>query len=123
MKRLLREWKAIAHERELQREFTKFDQVMERWRNGEVSSGELGILAEDFGKGPIHALLEDYNSSLYDMNVAYAVATGILQREELPPALVDAIERQLTFYEERRNRGELASPEECLAQYHKRKRN
>lgn len=122
VKRLIREWKAEAHERELHREFTKFDQTYARWRNGEVSSGELGILIEEFVQGPIRELLEIYNNGFPDNNVAYAIVTGILQRDELPAELLEAIEDRIDFVEQLRRRGELAVPEERLQPRPRRRR-
>ena len=114
VKRLIREWKAEAHERELHRELTKLDQEFARWRAGEIGSGELAIIVEACTKGPIHELFSIYNSSFQDNNVAYAVAAGILQRDELPAELVDAIAHKLTHFEKMREQHVLASPEERL---------
>ncbi len=121
VKRFIREWKAEAHERELHRELTKFDQTYAGWRSGEISSGELGIMIEDFVKGPIRELFDTYNNSMQEMNIAYAVVTGILQREELPSDLLDAIQQHLAFYEGMRERDELATPVERLRPRQKRR--
>lgn len=121
IKRLLRELKAEAHERELQREFTLLDEKFARWRAGSLSSGELGIIIEDFARGPLHELLELYNSNQFEMNIAYAVATGILKRDELPPELQVYLANALDYHQTLQERGELFSPAERIRQKRRRR--
>ena len=122
VKRLLNEWKCEAHERELHQELTKLDHEFTRWRAGEIESGELALIVENCTKGPIRQLFSIYNNSFQDDNVAYAVATGILHREELPAALLAVVEEQIERFVERQGRNELATPEERLQDNARRRR-
>jgi urease accessory protein UreF len=88
IKRALREWAAEAHERELHRE----------WREGQLSSSALTELIHRFHNGPARELHNRYNSGYEDMNVAAALAAGILTREEMPAEVVEAIEDLMGFH-------------------------
>lgn len=111
IKKLLREYTTEAYERELHRELTILERSFEQWRNGEISSGELSYRIHQYEIGPSRELYKKYNeNSLAEMNVAYAIAVGILNKEEVPPELLEALERALSFYEDLDDRGELRKP-------------
>ena len=107
IKRLLREWKCEAHERELYRELTKLDQYFAQWRAGEIGSGELSVRVHEYDIGPSRELFKRYNSGMHEFNVAYAIATNILNREEIPAEILEILERQLEFFQSQMDRGEL----------------
>jgi hypothetical protein len=44
------------------------------------------------------------------MNVAYAIVTGILNRDEIPAELLEAISNLLVFYQSLKEEGELKEP-------------
>ena len=111
-KRLLHEWKAEAHERELCRELTKLDRYFAQWRVGEIGSGELSIRVHEYEVGPSRELFKRYNNGQHDFNVAYAIVTGILGRDEVPAEILEALERHLAFYQSMMDRGELKMPGE-----------
>ena len=111
-KRLIYQFKCEAHERELHRELTKLDQLFAAWRNGEIESGELSIRVHEYDTGSLRELLKKYNGPNQEMNVAYALVTGILSYEEVPEELLQALERQLAFYEDLKARNELRMPGE-----------
>jgi hypothetical protein len=110
IKRLLRQWMTEAYERELHRELTRLDQSFAEWRAGKISSGELSYRVHQYETGASREMFKDYNSSPPEMSVAYAVVAGILKREELPPNLMEAIEGELAFYQEMKDRNELREP-------------
>ena len=112
IKKLIYQFKCEAHEREPHRELGKLDAFFDVWRKGEISSGELAILVEDYSKGSILELLKRYNNRYQDMNVAYALVTGILGYEEVPEELVVALERHIAFYEELKAKNNLRMPGE-----------
>jgi len=91
VKRLLREWNMEAHERELHRELIKLDQSFAEWREGKISSGELSHRIHQWDTGPSRELYKRYNSGLREMNVAYAIAVGILEEDNVPVELREAI--------------------------------
>jgi hypothetical protein len=98
IKRALREWAAEAHERELHRELTILDRSFAGWREGQLSSSALTELIHRFHNGPARELHNRYNSGYEDMNVAAALAAGILTREEMPAEVVEAIEDLMGFH-------------------------
>lgn len=112
IKKLLREYTTEAYERELYREITIFECSFEQWRNGEISSSELSYRIHRYEIGPSRELYKKYNEdTLVEMNVAYAITVGILNQEEIPLELLEALERALSFYEDLDARGELRKPD------------
>lgn len=112
IKRLLREYMGEAYERELHRELVKLDQGFAEWRDGKISSGELSSQVHQYETGPSRELYKKYNDSYHDANVAYAIVTNILKRDEIPAELLEAISSLLTFYQSRKDEGELKEPGE-----------
>ena len=112
IKRLLREYMAEAYERELHRELMKLDQCFAEWRDGKISNGELSYRVHRYEAGPSRELYKKYNYSPHDVNVAYAIVTGILKREEIPADLLEAISNLLAFYQSLKEEGDLRQPGE-----------
>jgi hypothetical protein len=112
IKRLLREYMVEAYERELHRELVKLDLGFAEWRDGKISSGELGFRVHQYEAGPSSELYKKYNYSPHDANVAYAIVTGILKRDEIPTELLEAISSSLAFYQSLKEEGELREPGE-----------
>jgi hypothetical protein len=112
IKRLLREYLAEAHERELHRELTKLDESFAEWRTGAISSGELDHRIHEYKRGPARELYKRYHHGEADLSVAYAIVTGILPEEEMPAELLEALERQLGFYHSWKERNELREPDD-----------
>lgn len=110
IKRQLREWMIESYERELERELVKLDQSFSEWREGRISSGEMSHRIHEYEVGPSRELYRRYNNVPHDMNVAYAVVTGILREEEVPAEVLEAIARPLSFYRFLKERGELKEP-------------
>jgi hypothetical protein len=111
IKRLLREYSMEAHERELHRELTKLDQSFVEWRNGEIGSGELSHRVHQWDTGPSRRLFKRYNYGSQDMNVAYAIAIGILDKDEVDAELLEAIGGTIGFFQGMQERGELREPD------------
>jgi hypothetical protein len=112
IKRLLRENMVEAYERELHRELVKLDQSFAEWRDGKIGSGELSHRVHQYEAGPSRKLYKKYNYSYHDANVAYAIATDILKRDEIPAELLEAISSLLAFYQSLKEKGELKEPGE-----------
>ena len=110
-KRQLREWRMEAHERELTRELEKLDQSFEAWRRGEISSGELSIRVHQYDRGPSKDLYSRYNYGEAEMNVAYAIVTGIIDEEEVPKELMEALDKAIQSFQSMKDNGELKLPE------------
>ena len=99
IKRLLREFMVEAYERELHRELLKLDQRFAEWRDNQISSGELSYRVHQYETGPSRDLYNKYNVSYHDINVASAIASGILKRDEIPDELLEAISGLFAFNE------------------------
>lgn len=112
IKRLLREYAAEAYERELKRKLTKLDANFSEWRSGNIGSGEMSYRIHQYEKGPSRELYKKYNYGEDTFNVAYAIVTGILEREAIPPDLISAIEKEINFYQTLKNTGDLKEPGE-----------
>jgi len=101
LKRALREAAMAAHEEELRRALVPLDAAFQRWRAGDVGSGELAELIHEFHDGPARELFKRYNYGQLDLAVAHAIVAGILDRSRLPGELVEALGRAIAFHEER----------------------
>jgi hypothetical protein len=112
IKRLLREYATEAYERELQRELAKLDMSFSEWRNGNIGSGEMSYRIHQYEKGPSRKLYKKYNHGKDAFNVAYAIVTGILERETIPPELISALEKEINFYQMLKATGDLKEPDE-----------
>lgn len=49
---------------------------------------------------------------IIDFNVAYALVTGIINRDEVPQVVQEAIAHHIAFYEDLKARNELRMPDE-----------
>jgi hypothetical protein len=112
IKKLRREWLGEAYARELHRELTKLYASFEAWREGEIDSWDLSDRIHKFHNGASRELYKKYNDGDDDLNVAYAIVSGILDREEVPAALFEALKRPIDFFEAAKARGDLAEPGE-----------
>jgi hypothetical protein len=90
----------------------KLEKSFEAWRDGKINSGELSYRIHQYETGASRELFNKYNEGENDFNVAYAIITGILNRQDIPEELVEAIDKQLSFYESLKDTGELKLPGE-----------
>lgn len=100
LKRALREAAMVAHEEELRRALVPLEAAFQRWRAGDVGSGELAELIHEFHDGPARDLFKKYNYGQLELAVAHAIVSGVLDRSRLPGELVEALGRAITFYED-----------------------
>ena len=112
IKRVLRELRAEAHERALERELRKLDESFAAWRVGEIGSGELSYRVHQYDTGPARKLFTYYNDRQPDLAVAYSIVLGLLRREDVPPEVLDAIGGPISFYQSSLERDELELPGE-----------
>lgn len=112
LRRMLREHVALAHEEELRRALLPLADDFERWRRGELNSGELTERIHEFHHGPARQIWKVYHHGSPVLSVAYAVHSGILPREQVPPELLEVLGPSLEVWEQQKpNRPEQA-PEE-----------
>lgn len=99
IKRLVREYAAIAHDRELGQALRDLGAHFERWRSGEISPAELNDLIHRFHDGPSRDVWRKYATNRLEPALGLAVATGILRKEELPAELIRHLSALIDFYE------------------------
>jgi len=99
MKRLVREWAGIAHDRDLRTALGELRIQFGRWERGEISSFELNEFVHQFHDGISREIWKRYASSHLEPAVASAVAAGVLRKEELPTELLQHIAGLIGFYE------------------------
>ena len=112
IKRLLREFAAEAYERELARELARLDKSFSEWRDGKINSGELSHRIHQYETGASRELFNKYNDGKNDFNVAYAIVTRLINRQDVPEELIKAVDKHISFYESLKDSGELRFPEE-----------
>lgn len=99
LKRLLREHAGQAHEEELRRALLPLADDFDRWRRGEMSSGELSERIHAFHHGPAREIWKRYNHATPELTVAHAIGEGILPRDGVAPELLEVLGPALSFYE------------------------
>jgi hypothetical protein len=99
IKRLVREWAGIAHDRDLRQALGELHIQFGRWERGEISSFELNDLVHQFHDGASREIWKRYATNHLEPAVASAVAAGVLRKEELPQGLLQSIAALIEFYE------------------------
>lgn len=112
IRRLLREYLTKAYGQELHRELGKLDLSFADQRDGKIDSGELNYRVHQYHAGPARELYKKYNDSFDDMNVAYAIVTGILNGDEILAELLEALSGLVVFYQLTKDQGDLKEPGE-----------
>ena len=95
IKKALRELAGEAYERELRHELGKLDKSFDAWRRGER--------IHEYETGPAREMFKRYNSGLPDVNVASAIAVGVLARQEIPADVLDAIGDMIAIFKSERS--------------------
>ena len=99
IKRLVREWAGIAHDRDLRKALSELRAQFDRWDRGEIDSFELNDLVHRFHQDTAREIWKRYATRHPEPAVASAVAAGVLRKEELPDELVQHIAGLVEFYE------------------------
>ena len=99
IKRLVREWAGIAHERELRKALSELRAQFARWERGDIDAFELNDLVHRFHQDTSREIWKRYATTHLEPAVASAVAAGVLRKEELPAELVQHIAGLIEFYE------------------------
>jgi hypothetical protein len=99
LKRLLREWAGEAHEEELRRALLPLAEAFERWKHGDVPSSEISSLIHKFHQGPARDLFVKYNTNYREAPLAHAIVTGVVDRQKIPPELLQHLSSWIRFYE------------------------
>ena len=99
IKRLVREWARIAHDRDLRKALNDLRRQFDRWDRGEIDSFELNELVHRFHQDTSREIWKRYAATHLEPVIASVVAAGVLRKEELPSELVRHISGLLEFYE------------------------
>lgn len=108
IKQLIRQYAAQSYEAELSQALRELEQPFRFWHSGQISAEDLNRRIFDFTHGRARELWQRYQSGLADMQVAYAITTGLLRRDEVPAELLSHLQNLIAFYER-----EAAAPEAC----------
>jgi hypothetical protein len=100
LKRQVREWARIAHDRDLRKALSELRVQFDRWDRGEIDAFELNDFVHRFHQGPARDIWKQYATTHLEPAVASAVAAGVLRKEELPAELVQHIAGLIEFYED-----------------------
>lgn len=98
IRRRLRELAGQAYARELGAELAKLEADFARWRSGEIDPFELSDRIHRFHDGRSRELYVFYDARHPDVSVARAVGERILDRSEVPPEVLAALERQIEYF-------------------------
>lgn len=98
LKRLVREWAAVAHDRELSKALLDLRAHFEAWQRGEITAADLNDLIHQFHQGGSREIWKKYATNHLEPAIGLAVATGILRQEELPPELLQHVAGLIEFY-------------------------
>jgi hypothetical protein len=99
LKRLVREWAAIAHDRELAKALRGLQVEFGRWERGDITAAELNDQIHQFHQGAAREIWKSYATNRLEPAVAFAIATGILRKEELQCELLQHVTGLVEFYE------------------------
>src|SRR2546426_7423422 len=73
IKRLLREYAAVAHEEELRRALLPVAEAVKRWGREELDSGEVSEIIHKIHPGPARDLWGRHNATHLEKAVAFAI--------------------------------------------------
>jgi hypothetical protein len=99
LKRLVREWAGVAHERDLRTALNELRIHFDRMERGEISPFELNDLLHRYHQGKSREIWKRYHTNHREPVVAGAIANGVLRREELPRALLRHVTGWIELYE------------------------
>ena len=99
IKRLVREWAAIAHDRELRKALDELRVQFDRLERGDIDAFELNNLVHRFHQDTSREIWKRYTTTHLEPAVASAVAAGVLCKDELPAELAQHIAALIEFYE------------------------
>jgi hypothetical protein len=100
VKRALRQLAALAHEEELRRALLPVAAAFSEWQAGQLGSGELAEMIDEFHKGPARELYKRYNSGRLEFAVAHAIVTGMIERNTVPAEVIEHCRGAIEFLTE-----------------------
>jgi hypothetical protein len=103
IKRQVREWAGIAHDRDLRKALGELRTEFARWEDGEIDSFELNERVHRFHENTSREIWKRYATTHLEPAIASAVAAGVLRREELSSELLHHIAGLIEFYQQDRS--------------------
>ncbi len=102
IKKRIREYSMQAHENELKIALAELAPKFKAWEAGQMGSGELSDAVYRWANGINKTLFKKYNYGMTEMNVAYAIVTGILDRASIDQEVLEYLNNAIAFYERNR---------------------
>lgn len=99
IRRLVREWAGIAHDRDMRKALGELRIQFGRWERGEIDSFELNEFVHQYHDGVSREIWKRYATNHLEPAVAAAVADGVLRKDELPAELLQHVAGLIEFYE------------------------
>jgi hypothetical protein len=102
VKKRIREYSMQAHENELKIALAELAPKFKAWEAGQMGSGELSDIVFRWANGINKELFKKYNYGMTEMNVAYAIVTGLLDRASIDQEVLEYLNNAIAFYERNR---------------------
>ena len=90
----------MAYERELRKALLDLHDEFHDWLKDRTDAFELSDAIHAFHDGAARELYVFYTRGRPEIQVARAVATGVLQRDEVPAPLLEELKSLIEFFEE-----------------------
>lgn len=102
-KKELRALSGLAYERELSQALSNLLVRFDEWQAAELDPFELNKHIHSFHNGTSRDLYNFYTMVAAQNAVAYALAEGLLSKEEVSEEILDKLEPMISFFESERN--------------------
>lgn len=99
IRRLLREFAAVAEEAELRRALLPLADAFKRWERGELDSFALKELIHQFHQGPARDIYLRYDRSRLEPSVARAIVSSVVDRAAVPAEVLDNLAGLIEFFQ------------------------
>ncbi len=100
-RRKMQELADQAYLREMSVALSELEAEFGRWRSGEIDPFELNQRIHGFHQGVSRDLFATYNSGNLELQIARAVARGVVAPEEVPESVLNASEKLIRFLSEK----------------------
>ena len=98
IRRVLRELRDIAHEREISQHIEKLWEKFQEWKSGKIQVWDLTEVIHEFDYRTARQLYLYYNGNKPDITVCDAINAGLLKEDEVPSKVLDVIKWKLEKY-------------------------
>ena len=101
-RREIRKIRDRAYEIELSEALGELESGFSDWRKGHIDCFQLTDLVHGFHQGPQRRLYNYYANVKVPTAAAYAIASGLVPRDEVPPVVLEALDRDIRIQQELR---------------------